>query len=190
MTRAETIQIMGILQVAFPSYYRNVSTADASAAVSLWTELFSEDPAELVAAAVKALIATQVEGYPPTIGAVKAKLRELTEPESLTAAQAWAMVERACANGVYGAQEEFDRLPTIIQRAVGSPNQLREWGNMDADTVKSVVASNFQRSFAIIQKREKEMALIPPDVRNLLASAAEKMFMALPETEQSHGNEL
>lgn len=190
MTRAETIQIMGILQVAFPSYYRNVSTADASAAVSLWTEMFAADKAELVAAAVKALIATQVEGYPPTIGAVKAKLRELTEPETLTPAQAWALVERACSNGVYGAQEEFDRLPTIVQRAVGSANQLKEWGNMDADTVKSVVASNFQRSFAIYQKREHEMALIPPDVRNLLSSAAEKLFMALPEGERKHGDEL
>ena len=177
MTRAETIGIMGILQVAFPAYYRNVSRTDAAAAVSLWTEMFPE-PGEVVAAAVKALIATRVEGYPPTIGAVKAKIQELSEPERLSETEAWAMVEKACSNGYYGSREEFDKLPPLVQKAVGSPNQLKEWASMDADTVKSVVASNFMRGFRIIQKREQEMALIPPEVRNMLSAAAERM--ALP----------
>ena len=185
MTRAETIQIMGILQVAFPAYYRNISQADASAAVSLWTQMFPE-PGEVVAAAVKALIATRAEGYPPTVGAVKAKIYELSEPAGLTPEQAWALVEKACSNGVYGSVEEFAKLPPIVQRAVGSANRLKEWGNMDADTVKSVVASNFQRSFKIQQQRERDTAMIPPDVRKYLAAAADKLF--LPESYE--GDEL
>lgn len=179
MTREETIAIMGTMRAAFPAFYRDMSKDSALAVVSLWTEMFKDDSPALVAAAVKALIAAQVEGYPPTIGAVKEKMRQLSEPDELTAAQAWALVERACSNGLYGSVEEFAKLPPIVQKAVGTPNQLKEWAMMESDTVKSVVASNFQRGYQTMQKREREMALVPADVRAMLTAVADKL--ALPK---------
>ena len=85
--------------------------------------------------------------------------------DELSEGQAWALVEKATRNGGYGYKEEFDKLPPIVQKAVGSPSQIHEWAMMDSDTVKSVVASNFMRSYKIMLKREKEMALIPVDVQ-------------------------
>ena len=49
---------------------------------------------------------------------------------------------------------------------------------MDIGEVESVVASNFMRGYKTIQKRERETALIPPDVRELLTSVSAAM---LPE---------
>ena len=89
----------------------------------------------------------------------------------------WSLVERACRNGLHGAGEEFEKLPPLIQKAVGSPNQLREWAMMDADTVKSVVASNFMRSFKIYQKRERETAMLPESVRELLTGVTERLAL-------------
>ena len=177
MTRDETLAIMTVLKTAYPSFYRDMTRETALQAVSLWAEMFADDKPEIVAAAVKALIKTRKEGYPPTIGEVSAKIAELTQPKEMTELEAWSLVERACRNGIHGAGEEFDKLPPLIQKAVGSPNQLREWAMMDADTVKSVVASNFMRSFKVYQKRERDMAMLPGDVRLLLEGVSERLAL-------------
>lgn len=177
MTRDETLAIMTVLKTAYPSFYRDMTRETALQAVSLWAEMFSDDKPEIVAAAVKALIKTRKEGYPPTIGEVSAKIAEITQPKEMTELEAWSLVERACRNGLHGAGEEFAKLPSLIQKAVGSPNQLREWAMMDADTVKSVVASNFMRSFKVYQKRERDMAMLPGDVRQLLEGVSERLAL-------------
>ena len=88
------------------------------------------------------------------------------------------MVSKALHNGIYGYKDEFDKLPPTVQAAVGRAEQLREWAVMDIGEVESVVASNFMRSFKTIQKRERETAMIPPDVRELLTGVSAAM---LPE---------
>lgn len=177
MTRDETIAILGILRTAYPNFYRDVSRDAALQTVTLWADMFREDPAELVSAAVKALIASRTEGWPPNIGEVKAKMQTITSPDELSEGQAWALVEKACRNGIYGYREEFDNLPPAVQKAVGTPNQLREWAILDGGELKTVVASNFMRSFRTMQKREKETAMIPADVRNLLSAVADRLSL-------------
>ena len=58
MTRKETGIIMDILATAYPRFYSGPDAPDPAKAVSLWAEMFAEDDVALVAAAVKALIAT------------------------------------------------------------------------------------------------------------------------------------
>ena len=175
MNREETIAIMGVLKTAYPNYYKGISRDDALQAINLWAEMFRDDPADVVTAAVKALIAARTEGWPPNIGEVKAKIHALKNSDELTEGEAWALVERACKNGIYNYVEEFAALPSLIQRAVGSANQLREWAILDAGELKTVVASNFQRSFRAIQKREKESAMIPENVRQMISGVVDKI---------------
>ena len=177
MTRDETLAIMAVLKVAYPSFYRDMDRQSALQAVALWTEMFAEDRADIVTAAVKALIKTRKEGFPPTIGEVSAKIAEIDQPKEMTELEAWSLVEAACRNGLHGADEEFSKLPPLVRKAVGSPNQLREWALMDAGTVKSVVASNFMRSFKIYQKREREAAMLPSDIRALIEGATERLAL-------------
>lgn len=177
MTRDETIAILSVLKVAYPNFYKGMAKQDALQAVALWAEMFKDDPAELVSAAVKALIATRTEGWPPNVGEVKEKLRSLAVTDELTEAGAWALVEKACRNGLYGYQEEFDALPPIVKKSVGSANQLREWAMMDGGELKTVVASNFMRSFRVMQKREKDLSLLPADVKQMLSGVAERLSL-------------
>lgn len=172
MNLAQTKLVLGTLYAAFPAFYRGMKPEATDGISKLWQEMFADDPYDLVAAAVKALIATKVEGYPPTIGAVKEQIVKLTMTTGITEQQAWALVSKACENGYYNYQKEFDKLPPEVQRAVGRPEQLKEWSTMSADTVQSVVASNFMRSFRASQTRQKELAMIPEDVRSILKLAA------------------
>lgn len=182
MDRAEVLKIMSVLRGAYPAFYRNIGRKEAEATVGLWCDTFSHDEYPLVAAAVKALIESDDKGHPPHIGAVKAKLRLIADGEELSEAEAWGIVAGALRNSIYGAREEFEKFPPVIKRIVGSPSQLREWGMMDSETVHSVVASNFQRSYKAIAQREKELAKLPPDVKALVGKLTEgKKLDALPE---------
>ena len=177
MNTLESNLILGTLQSAFPSFYRGLGQKAARDIADLWAKMFEDDDFKSVMAAVQALIATRTEGYPPTIGEVKAKLAQLRTPDELSEQDAWALVSKACQNGYYHSTEEFEKLPEVIQRAIGGPEQLRAWSQMDAATVESVVASNFMRTFKVKQKQQKELDMIPSEARQYIAAVSEKMSL-------------
>ena len=190
MTRDDVIKIMSVLRGAYPHFYRDISKQEAYDTINLWTDMFSHDDASVVAAAVKSLIDGDDKGFPPTIGQVKAKMRPLVGSDELTEAEAWNLVSKAVKNGLYGAVEEFEKLPPAVKRIVGSPSQLRDWASMDSDTLQSVVASNFQRSYKVVATREKEIAALPDDVKKLINFAMDKEPEALPPAYESHEDTL
>ena len=77
MTLQETAQIMDILTVAYPQFYNGKNAPDPQKALILWSSMFADDDAAVVAAAIKALIVSDPGNFPPSIGTVKAKVRPL-----------------------------------------------------------------------------------------------------------------
>lgn len=177
MDRIETLAIMKVLQAAYPTFYKGMTKSAADDIVDLWATMFADDPAQVVAAAVKAHIASDTKGFPPHIGAIKDSIVKLKTPNAMTEQEAWLLVKKATRNGVYGSGDEFRKLPPVLQKLVGSPSQLREWAVMDSDTLNSVVASNFQRSYKVMAAREKERLALPSDVRNVMEQIGEGMRM-------------
>lgn len=175
MDRTETIKIMAVLRAAYPMYYAKQSTEDLQGVVNLWTEMFSDEPYQLVAMAVKALIKTRVSTFPPAIGEITEKIMQLTKPDEMTELEAWALVSKALKNSGYSSREEFEKLPPIIQRIIGSHYQLREWSQLDQDEVDTVVASNFQRSYRARAKSEREFEALPADVKDFMVQLAAGM---------------
>lgn len=161
---------MGVLKAAYPGFYKDMRRSEAEGIVELWSSMFDQEPAQLVAAAVKAHIASDVKGFPPHIGAIKDAIVKLTKPPELELSEmeAWGLVRRAVRNGIYGAQKEFDALPPVVQQVVGSPGQLKEWALMDEDVVASVISSNFQRSFKARTASAREYLALPADVRGVM----------------------
>lgn len=172
MERNDVLKILALLRGAYPQFYRDIKPKEAEDTVNLWLDIFRADDPRIVNAAVVSFIEGDEKGFPPSIGQIKAKMRLITGGEELTESDAWRMVSKSISNGLYGAQEEFEKLPPIVRRVVGSPNMLREWAQMDADAVHSVVASNFQRSFRTVSAREKELAKLPADVKAALGQLA------------------
>ena len=173
MTRQEALAIMITLKTAYPTFYKNYSKDEINAAVDLWATMFADDPAYIVTEAVKSLMCTLK--YPPTIADVKEKIAMITQPPIMTEMEAWDMVRRAIS--YYHANEAFRNLPPILQKIVGSPNQLREWALMNVETVNSVIQSNFMRSYKAKVAQEKEYAMLPESTRQLIQSIAVKMDM-------------
>lgn len=168
MTREETIAVLAVLRAAYPSFYRDYSKQSLEDIVSLWHSMFSAQPANVVMAAVKSLIATRTVGYPPVIGEINKEIQKLMTPEPMSETEAWSLVSKACRNGLYGAEREFAKLPPVIQSVLRTPDTLRRWAQMNTDELESVVASNFMRSFRQKSARETELEMLPPDIREAL----------------------
>lgn len=177
MNRTDTLKIMAVLQAAYPQFYAKKSKEELDGIVNLWTEMFADEPYQVVAMATKALIKTRVSTFPPGIGEINEKIMQLTQPEETSDMEAWSMVASAIRNSAYNSQREFEKLPPVVQKIVGSPAQLREWSQMDSETVNSVVASNFQRSYKARAKNEREYAALPSAVKEFMGRLSGGMDM-------------
>ena len=189
MNIEETVKLMAILETAYPMFYAKKTQQERENAIRLWAEMFADEPGELVAMAVKALIKSRVSTYPPGIGEITEKIQQIMQPDQMTELEAWGLVLKAVSNSNYNSNEEFNKLPVIVQRLVGGPSQLREWAMMDSETLNSVVASNFQRSYKVRAKNERDFLALPSSVKTFMASIAEGMRMPeLPSGEFSEHN--
>lgn len=129
-------------------------------ALKVWYMFISDISYKVASEAVAKYISTNK--WPPT----PADLREIvvhmtSSPEdNLGELEAWALVQRAIRNGIYGAEKEFEALPPLIQKAVGDPSNIREWAQTDEDT-RTVLQSQFQKVYRSTVQRAKEEAQMP-----------------------------
>ena len=165
------------MKANYHNFYKGMTRIDAEAQVNLWHEMFQDTPYEVVGMALKAFIATDTEGYPPNVGKIKEQIRKLTQKDEMTEQEAVNLILKACSNSLYNAQSEFDKLPPVLQRLAGSPNQLREWALMESEVLNSVVSSNLMRSFKVVKERERQQQALPSSMRALLAETAGRMML-------------
>ena len=177
MTREDIIKIMAVLKVAYPGFQRDLSQREAELAVNLWLSQLEDLTYPQAVAAVKALISQDTKGYPPSVGQVRAKAFDLFAPEQMSGMEAWSRIRKACSNGIYGSQEEFEKLPPLLKKLVGSPQTLRDWAQMDLSELETVVQSHFVRSYRQAAERAAERAMLPQSVRLHLE---EHKWKALP----------
>jgi len=82
VTLEETGVIMDIFKATYPQFYKGQPDKERLKATALWASMFADDDFAVVAAAVKAFIATDEKGYPPFIGIIKNKISKMKSPRT------------------------------------------------------------------------------------------------------------
>lgn len=190
MNREEAANVIALMQANYPDEFRTMSDSLVKARVNLWAAMFADEPFEQVKMAVAAHMATDTNRFMPPVGVIKNMVVKMSLPEEMTEQEAWGCVVNALRNSAYNSAAEFAKLPPVVQRLVGSASQLREWAMMDADTVSSVVASNFQRSYKVRAKNERETLALPSSVRGYIAQLTAAMPMDAPKLESHEAKAL
>ena len=170
MNKQDTYQVLATLQAFYPDSFRGMTDAAAQMKVALWQDIFADEPAALVQAAVKAYVSTDKKGFMPVPGQIKEQIAILRDTGGLNEQDAWELVTKALCNSSYGAVEEFAKLPADVQRAVGSHNMLRSWAAVNISELQTVIASNFKRDYRAIVAQRKDHAKIPEAVKQLVES--------------------
>lgn len=170
MTRDEVIKIQMVIQAAYPNY----NPPDKTITADTWLVLLNDFTYEQVLAAVHAFIRTDKKGFAPSIGEVIDKLQLLFGEKEINAVAAWTMVLKAIKNSTYHADEEYEKLPRIIQRVIGGPQRLTELATME-NLNTSVESSNFMRDYRAALEADREIQKLPPELKMLTNKACVKL---------------
>ena len=174
MTRDETVKIIRIMCDCYPNY----KPSNLSETVDVWQMMLNEYDYSQISMALKTYVHSDTSGFAPSIGQLINKLHEVQSPQELNEMEAWFLVSRALRNGYYGAVEEFNNLPPLVQKAVGSPDNLRNWSQTDTNSIENVVQSNFIKTYRAVVDRENEIKKMPADVRTLIENVNKTSYSA------------
>ena len=163
MTEKEVRQLLAMTQAVYPNY----NPPSREAAVNAWLMCLSEYDNNVVMAAFKAYMTTNTSGFAPAPGQLIEILQTLTQPSELNELEAWSLVRKALSDSSYNSVERFQELPPIVQKAVGTPQQLKIWA-CDSEFNENVVSSNFIKTYKTEVKRATELNKMPENVRKLI----------------------
>ena len=164
MTETDAKKIVASLLAA----YANYRPPDIKAAAQVWFETMEEYSYEQVSAGLNIYMRSDTKGFPPIPGQIIDKIHTMTAPRELNEMEAWSLVYKAICNSTYNYVSEFEKLPPLVQKAVGLPDSLREWATTQ-NLNREVVMSNFQRAYRTELQRELEFQKMPHNVRELIA---------------------
>lgn len=185
MTDYEIGRLVYAVRGTYPKYYANMGAEDLKGLSMAWALVLGEYDFSIASRAVQLYLTNDTTGFPPSPGQIVDAIHKITNPRiaEMTAMEAWSLVRKAIRNGYYGAEEEFAKLPTACQRAIGSPSNLREIAQLDTDQVETVEQSHFIKAYNTQVVRERETAKMPSDIRALVEKAvSEKRQLANPKT--------
>ena len=184
MNKKETSQIIAVLMASYPNFLNNKGANDIQATINVWTDMLADYNYKEVSMAIKVFITQNNGGFAPSIGQVIDKVISFkNQGNEMTEQEAWNLISKAIKNSTYHATEEYEKLPLLLQKLAGSPSQLKEWGQMESDTVQTVVASNFMRSYKAKSNKEREYQALPNDVKNLISSISNKLAIECDNNE-------
>lgn len=175
MNKTEASQIIELIG----SLYTNYNPVNMELAVVGWSSIFADVPYMAVQAALFSYT-KENEKFPPTPGQIYSLLKNVTSVDP-SEAEAWSMVLAAIKRSTYCAQDEFDKLPEEIQKAIGSPEYLRSLAMTDEPNW-SVESSNFYRNYRVIKERKRQTENLPDGVKTYIESMKAKA--PIPENKQ------
>lgn len=169
MQREETKKILRIITVTYPAWKMDI-TSDT---VDTWNMFLEDYSYQEIAMALKAYVTASGSGYAPSVSQLIDYLHKIKEVNDESPMQAWEAVRKAISNSGYHAEEEFNKLPELTQKAIGSPSMLHQWAVSESYN-ESVIQSNFLKSFSTLQERKKTFARMPIEVQQLISQKALK----------------
>lgn len=178
MTIKDARKLIAVFMVTYPSY----KPIDTELAAATWADAMSEYTYEQVSVALKMYLKTSTSGFAPTPGQLIEKIQVVTQPELLSETEAWAIVRSSLSRCGYYSVEEFEKFPPIIQKAVGSPSQLRVWA-LDQDYNEGVVSAQFGRVYRALAEKQKDFDKMPSNIQHRIEDVNKTSYSAQLQAE-------
>ena len=171
MTREDTKILLATISAFFP----NFKVENETFTVNAWFSMLGDHDKESVSKAFKAYVAEGHEFAPNPGQIIQKEFSLASDGDYPTEGEAVDMFMRALQNSTYHEVESYNKLPLIVQKAVGSPNNLHIIAT-DENFNEEVVRSNFLNMYRVAVKRDKTDRTTPTDVKTFIA---EKVNLSL-----------
>ncbi len=175
MTRDECGKLVTTAAAYHPNTFKDLAQIDYT--VGAWFYVLKDIDFNLAMNALVALESSGKLNYFPTVGMLRNAVIPLSAGESyLPEGEAVALWRKAIANGNYHAKEEFDKLPPEMQKAIGSPENLKWDNNVQGEFNANVEESHFRRVYNITVERMKLEARTPEAILRLQQQKAAQLI--------------
>lgn len=171
MTSKEFAQLASAIKTFFP----RDNVLPTPEAMGLWFDMLKDLDYASASMALKNHVASS--RFAPTVADIREKATALSKPQELNEMEAWALVSKALRNSAYHNVEEFEKLPPLVQKAVGQPSQLKAWATEEGFS-EDVVSSNFIKCYRIVKNRSDEFSRLPERSQALLTEVDKKSYSA------------
>ena len=172
MTRDETKELLMTIRAIYPNF--NVRPEEMTPTINAWHMMLSEYPAQVIYAALQIYVKTNNTGFAPSVSQIIGCMHKPSEIEQLSEGEAWAMVKKAIKDGNYHSEERFNKLPPLVQRAIGGAAMIRQWAQTDSTEVNTVIMSNFQRTYRAMLSKQDYNNKVPEQISELVKNLVEK----------------
>jgi hypothetical protein len=171
LTNQQISALIALTAANFP----NMQEREMRPTANLWKELLGDMPFEVAKAAIIKVLATTK--FWPTVAEIREAAAQLTGPQIISPAEAWALVERANDNyGYYRPIEGMKTLPPLVQTTIRALGGFRD---VCASENVGVTRGQFMKMYEQYAVREKEMSVLPESVKQFIGGVTK----LLPESE-------
>lgn len=162
------------LALAIKTYFPRDNVLPSNETMELWFDMLKDLDYEIASMGLKAYVSTNK--FAPTIADIREYATKVTKPQQLNEMEAWSLVSKAIRNSGYHSEEEFEKLPPLVQKAVGQPSQLRMWAIGD-DYNEAVVSSNFIKTYRVVAKRNEDVAKMPEPIAEQIRDKSVSLYL-------------
>lgn len=188
MKKTETIQVLTLLASNYKSIDEKLSDPEKSKLfIEVWHECLGDLDYKLCMFAVKKAIMSS--SYPPTIHDIRLAATNIIkhQEEDKTAVEYWDEAFRMIKKGTYMTTDEFEKHSYPVKKFFGSVSQVKELAKTDLDTVVTVTKGQFLKQIEFIQAREKELELLPANMRETINQIKVGQAIKFKEIGESYG---
>lgn len=171
MQKSEAAKILGLLKAAYPAYYKSQEPVDGNMLLDLWTYQFQENDFRQVFQALNAAIASKTDGFPPSIGEVKARLVDVTDPDVSPFDETWDRLLKCFSCGSVHAQDDWEKLPEDDQKLI-TPGEIYRIAIAE-DINLTVEKAGWYSRWKALQEKKRIEKVAPAPVREAMELAKE-----------------
>lgn len=151
MTRDETKALLFEMTTVYPNFHPENLTAT----IDIWSKILEDDDPMVIHDAFIAYTRSNTSGFAPSPGQLRMMIADrVVEQTTDDDGQILNMLIMASRNASYGFEEEFAKMPPLLQKAVGSPTVIRSWGLIEQDEL-NYTFDRIVRTYKEYKNREK-----------------------------------
>lgn len=160
MEKKDVITALATMRQTYPRFYQTMQSSEAAeAVVNIWYEIFKDDDVTLFNRAILTLF--QTLEFPPTIADVRKQMSKMVEAynNEPSAMDEYNAIRKAIKSSTYYSSENFEKLPEIAKKFVGSPMQLKEWATSE-NFNEDVLRGQFLKQYEVLKERQRCASIV------------------------------
>ena len=162
MEREEVKKLLMTLDVTYANF--KLDPATLSFTVDSWLMFLGDYDSKDVLTALKTFINTSNSAFAPSPSELIGLINKPQELATESGAEAYSLVRKAIANSTYNSEAEFNKLPPLVQKAVGSAEMLHYWATNEY-FAEGTVMKSFLDNYKQVIKRENDTQMLPKEAR-------------------------